>query len=38
MSGQGPHRGQFSVDRALTLEKPCRPRELAEQIAAFIEG
>jgi DNA-binding response OmpR family regulator len=36
ISGQGPHRGLFSVAEALTLAKPYRPRELAEQVAAFI--
>jgi DNA-binding response OmpR family regulator len=36
ISGEGPHRRLFSVDQALTLAKPYRPRELAEQIAAFI--
>jgi len=37
ISGEGPHAGQFSVERALTVEKPYDPRELAEQVAAFIE-
>ena len=36
ISGQGPHSGLFSVPQALMLAKPYRPRELAEQIAAFI--
>lgn len=37
ISGQGPHADQFSVERALTVEKPYDPRNLAEQVAAFIE-
>ncbi len=38
ISGQGPHAGQFAVDRALTVEKPFDPRDLAQQVAAFIES
>ena len=37
ISGQGPHRRVFGVDHALTLAKPYRPRDLAEQVAAFIK-
>lgn len=36
ISGQGPHSDQFCVDKALTVAKPFLPRDLAEQIAAFI--
>ena len=36
ISGQGPHQDQFKVDEALTVAKPFQPRELAEQVAAFI--
>lgn len=38
ISGQGPHSDQFRVDEALTIEKPFQPRELAQQVAAFIES
>jgi DNA-binding response OmpR family regulator len=38
ISGQGPHSDQFSVDQALTVEKPYDPRTLARQVAAFIDG
>jgi DNA-binding response OmpR family regulator len=37
ISGQGPHAGRFGVDRALTVEKPFDPRNLAEQVASLIE-
>jgi DNA-binding response OmpR family regulator len=38
ISGQGPHAQKFSVADALMVEKPFRPQELAEQVAAFLEG
>jgi DNA-binding response OmpR family regulator len=38
ISGQGPHPDQFSVDEALTVEKPYDPRDLARQVAAFIDA
>ena len=38
ISGSGPHASQFGVERALTVEKPFNPRDLAEQVAAFIEN
>jgi DNA-binding response OmpR family regulator len=38
ISGQGPHSEQFSVDAALMIDKPFRPRELAEQIAVLVQG
>jgi DNA-binding response OmpR family regulator len=38
ISGQGPHSEQFSVDAALMIDKPFRPRELAEQIAVLMQG
>jgi DNA-binding response OmpR family regulator len=38
ISGQGPHPGRFSVVGALMIAKPFAPRELAEQIVAFVEG
>jgi DNA-binding response OmpR family regulator len=36
ISGQGPHSDQFSVEAALMIDKPFRPRELAEQIALLV--
>ncbi len=38
ISGQGPHSEQFSVDAALMIDKPFRPRDLAEQIAVLVQG
>jgi DNA-binding response OmpR family regulator len=38
ISGQGPHADQFSVSDAITVAKPYNPRDLAEQIAAFLEA
>jgi DNA-binding response OmpR family regulator len=38
ISGQGPHSDQFSVEAALMIDKPFRPRELAEQIALLLQG
>jgi DNA-binding response OmpR family regulator len=38
ISGQGPHSGQFRVADALMVEKPFNPRDLAEQIASFVES
>jgi DNA-binding response OmpR family regulator len=38
ISGQGPHSEQFGVDAALMIDKPFRPRELAEQIAVLVRG
>jgi len=38
ISGQGPHPGRFSVADALMVTKPFAPRELAEQIVAFVEA
>ncbi|MDB5437264.1 MAG: CheY-like receiver [Phenylobacterium sp.] len=38
ISGQGPHSGQFSVEAALMVAKPFNPRELAEQLAVFMQG
>nr|MEA2799029.1 hypothetical protein [Phenylobacterium sp.] len=38
ISGQGPHSDQFSVEAALMIDKPFRPRELAEQIALLMQG
>jgi len=38
ISGQGPHPGQFSVERSLTVEKPFDPDDLARQVAAFVEA
>jgi DNA-binding response OmpR family regulator len=38
ISGQGPHSEQFSVDAALMIDKPFRPRELADQIAVLVRG
>jgi DNA-binding response OmpR family regulator len=36
ISGEGPHRRQFSVEKAITVAKPYLPRELAQQVAALI--
>jgi len=38
ISGQGPHAGRFGVADALMIAKPFDPRELAEQIVAFVES
>jgi DNA-binding response OmpR family regulator len=38
ISGQGPHPEQFAVADAMMVAKPYNPRDLAEQVAAFLEA
>jgi DNA-binding response OmpR family regulator len=37
-SGQGPHPGRFAVQGALMVPKPYAPRDLAEQVVAFVDA
>jgi DNA-binding response OmpR family regulator len=38
ISGQGPHAEQFSVSDAMMVAKPYNPRDLADQVVAFLEA
>jgi DNA-binding response OmpR family regulator len=38
ISGTGPHAEQFSVSDAIMVAKPYNPRDLAQQVAAFLEA
>ena len=38
ISGTGPHAEQFSVSDAIMVAKPYNPRDLADQVAAFLEA
>ena len=38
ISGQGPHAEQFSVSDAMMVAKPYDPRDLAQQVADFLEA